>query len=136
MTRRKLERTDEARGSIAQGVKDRSPAERTFAPPTDLYETDDAFVLVMDLPGADERSVEVTLDRDLLTIRAPREIPRPEGFQLLYCENDTGVFERSFTLSDEVDRENVKASVRNGVLRVTVPKGGALVSRRIEVRSG
>jgi HSP20 family molecular chaperone IbpA len=108
---------------------------RKFTPRVDIYEIDSETVLLADMPGVDETSVEVTLEKDLLTI-VGRVLNKPmEGFELAYAEYRVGDYKRTFTVSDDIDRENIKATVKNGVLRLVLPKSEAVKARRIEVQS-
>ncbi len=107
-----------------------------YAPATDVFERDDAFVLVMDVPGVSEKDVDLQLEDDVLTIRARSASHEMKGYDLLYGEYRASDYERSFTLSTDIDRDKVKASVKNGVLRVELPKAEKLKPRKIEVKSG
>lgn len=102
-----------------QEVEPRGPAVR---PRVDLYESDEAFLLLADLPGADEASTELVLERQTLTLRARGRNDLPEGVRPLRTEFAIGRFERSFELGREIDGENISATFQNGLLRVTLPK--------------
>ncbi len=93
-----------------------------YAPPTDIYEDEASVVLVADMPGVDEKSVEVTLVDSVLTVQGRTEDFAPPGFRRAYAEFERGDYRRSFVLSDRADAAGIQASVKNGVLRVTVPK--------------
>lgn len=108
----------------------------TFTPRTDIYERGDTLVLTADMPGVDENAVEINVERRVLTISgrvAPESVP---DHQLAYAEYETGDFERSFSLTDEVDVDKVEATVRNGVLRLTLPKSEAAKPKKIAVKAG
>ena len=111
--------------------------ERTvFVPRTDIYEQSDALVLVANMPGVDENSVDINVDRRVLTVTG-RVAPEPvEKHRLIYEEYETGDFERSFTLTEEVDVGKIEATVRNGVLRLVLPKSEAAKPRKIAVKAG
>lgn len=109
---------------------------RVFSPRADVHETDEAIVVVADLPGVADNSVEITLEQDVLTIKGEKETTRPEGFRLSYGERWNGDYERSFALSERVDKEKIEAGIKDGVLRLTLPKVRAAVARRIEVKAG
>lgn len=105
----------------------RDSVERTrerpvFAPRTDIYETEDAVVLVADMPGVDEKSLDVTLERSTLTITGRTQDGVPEGYRLAYAEFERGDYQRSFALSAHADPNAIHASIKDGVLRVRVPK--------------
>lgn len=109
---------------------------RTLIPHTDIYERTDSLVVLVDLPGADEQSVEIHVERNLLSIGADVEAEAVPGHQPTYLEYESGRFERQFTLSDEVDCGRIEATVRDGVLRIVLPKAESAKPRKIEVRAG
>jgi HSP20 family protein len=106
-----------------------------YLPATDIYETDGAVVVVADMPGVDEKNVDVDLDDDVLTLTG-HTVPEPfEGVDLVCCGYRPGDYRRSFTLSDGVEREGIKAQLKNGVLRVTLPKAKKAEPRKIAVET-
>lgn len=107
----------------------------TFLPPTDIFETDKAILLVLDVPGADPQSVDITLEKRVLTVSARSTPFTPQGYTLQYAEYETGNYQRAFTLSDEIDREHIDASLKDGVLRLTAPKISPTPPRKITVKS-
>ncbi|MBI4615709.1 MAG: Hsp20/alpha crystallin family protein [Planctomycetes bacterium] len=113
---------------------ERTPARRVYPPPVDIYETDDAITLVADMPGVDEKQVDITLEKDVLTIEAKVEPRIPTGHGLASAEFDAGDYHRAFTLGSQVDREGIRASVKHGVLRVHLPKVGPARTRRIAIQ--
>jgi HSP20 family protein len=122
-----------------------SPVEpRSFAPrgsagwlPLDLNETAQAYMVTAELPGIDEKDVEVTLKDNTLTIRGEKRDERGgEESDRVYIERSYGRFERTIPFDTEVDADMVQASARNGVLTVTLPKNPQAhdKTRRIEVK--
>ena len=109
-------------------------AVKTFTPRADVYETKDAVELFADMPGVDEKSLDITLDKNVLTIRGNTETSAPAGFTSAHVEYAEGHYERSFKLADEIDRESIKASIKNGILRVTLNKAAPPQARKIEVK--
>ncbi len=109
---------------------------RCFVPRADIYEVDDQIIIVADVPGADKDSIDVTLEKNVLTIDAYVNYSTPEGYSLSFAEYETGDYQRSFRLSDEIDREKIQASVKDGVLRLYLPKSGAARTRKIGVKTG
>ncbi len=106
-----------------------------FSPPADVFETGDKIVIVADMPGVSEKDVDITLEKNILTLSGKTESPGREGYRLSYGEYDEGDYERSFALSEGVDRNGIQAAVRNGVLRVTLPKAKEAAARKIPVRA-
>lgn len=106
-----------------------------YVPVTDIYERDDALVIVADMPGVSEKNVDIHLENDTLKIRGHAEGADSEGYELLYSEYTPGDYERQFTLSADVDRDGIKASMRHGVLRVMLPKAEKAKPRKITVEA-
>lgn len=114
---------------------ERTQARKVFIPRVDICETKDAIVLLADMPGVDEKSIDITLERNVLTLLGRVEPDTYEGYSAAYVEYDAGDYERAFTLSDEIDRDRIDASVKNGVLRLTLPKAEPVKLRKINVKS-
>lgn len=106
-----------------------------WSPAVDIDEYADRFVLRADVPGVDPESVEVTLEKGVLTLSGSREQPTAEGNapERRRVERAAGRFHRRFTLPDTVDAEAVSASNRHGVLEVVIPKRAQVQPRRIAV---
>jgi len=107
-----------------------------FVPRVDIRETDTEVTVVADMPGVDETSVTVDLEGSELTIRGAFVPEVPEGYSLTYQEYETGDYERSFTLGETIDRGGIKAAVRDGVLRLVLPKAKETQPKRIAVKAG
>jgi len=108
---------------------------KTFTPRVDIYETKDALVLVADMPGVDEKSVDVQLEKNILTITGCVYTDEAKGRSIVYSEYETGDYERTFTLSDEIDSEKIKATVKNGVLRLELPKAEKAKPKKIIIQA-
>lgn len=108
---------------------------RSFAPPTDLYETEDAYVVESELPGFSREDIRVSLEDGTLSISGRREEPG-EGKDYRRRERAAGRFERRFRLPRSVKAEDVEARMENGILLVRVPKAEEARSRKIEVEVG
>ncbi len=109
------------------------PRRWTYTPPADVFETDGTIEVVADMPGVDESSVEITLERNVLTLDGHTKVTAPKEMTPTYTEYEAGDYHRAFTLSDEIDRDHIKATVKNGVLRLSLPKAGPAKARHIEV---
>lgn len=108
---------------------------RSLKPRIDLFEADDAIVLVADLPGVAEEDIEVTLEKDRLTISGSMFDLSPDGYRPVYSEFWPGEYQRSFILSDDIDRDNIEASYENGVLHLSLPKVEKAKARKILLQS-
>ena len=107
----------------------------TTRPRTDVFESENEIVLVLEMPGTDESSIEVLWTGDVLTVRGTpaRETP-PEGWRAEWSEFELRPYERSIRVSKPIDRDAIQASIKNGCLRVVLPKLKPR-SNRIEVQS-
>ena len=106
-----------------------------YTPPIDIHEGPDGLTLEADLPGATEQNLHIQLEDNVLSLYAKIDSPAPEGARLLHEEYRLGDYQRSFILSDEVDRDRITAELKNGVLRLTLPKAERARTRRIEIKS-
>lgn len=119
--------------SAPEGVE-RTKPRRVFRPDVDITERKDDTVLIADMPGVDEHSLDITLEKNIITIKGRVDNAAPAGCRLAYGEYAVGDYERAFTLSDEVDRERIQATVRNGVLKLVLPKA-VVQTKKITVRA-
>ena len=121
---------------VAETGTERTRDRLAFVPRVDIYETDDAIVVVADMPGVDESSLDITLENNELTINGYVEPMQLEDYSLTYAEYREGDYVRSFRLSDEIDREGIEATLKNGVLCLNLPKVKEARTRKIEVKTG
>jgi len=107
-----------------------------FIPRADIYETEDMIVVVTDMPGVDEKSVDITLEKNILTINGYVNINEPEGYSLAWAEYEVGDYQRSFRISNEIDRDKIEATIKDGVLRLQLPKVEQAKLKKIAVKQG
>ena len=105
-------------------------------PDADIFEDGENMYLVADMPGVDKKSVDIAVEKNILTINGYVEPTAHDGYKVRYREYDHGDYRRSFRLSDEIDSEKIEATMENGVLRVLLPKSGPTRTRKIPVRTG
>lgn len=115
---------------------ERTRNRKVYVPKVDIYETKDAMVLIADMPGVDEKSVDITLEKNILTITGNVEAEAYTDKTLAYAEYDTGDYQRAFTISDEVDQERIAATVKNGVLCLKLPKAEKAKAKKIAIKAG
>jgi len=127
-----VERDDVLAAETTERIRDR----RVFVPRADIYETKEGLTLVMDVPGADEKSVDITLEKNVLTINAYPAAVKFEGHTLAYSEYSEGDFQRSFALSNEIDSARIVAEVKNGVLTLHLPKVAEMKPHKISIKGG
>ena len=106
---------------------------RYFLPTTDIYETDAALTVVMEIPGVEKKDIEVSLESDVLRVEARIDFSKYEGLEPLYTEYNVGHFARAFTLSRKIDQQQIGAEVADGVLTLTLPKAKEAQPRRIAI---
>lgn len=110
-------------------------APKVFVPHVDIVESDSQITLVADLPGVDQSTLDVSVEKNVLTLRGQVQSTLPEGYQLAYSEYEVGNFERSFTISNDIDRAGIEAVVKDGVLRLTLPKAHHAMVQKIAVKT-
>lgn len=113
---------------------ERTRERNVYTPAVDIIERKDDIILLADMPGIDESSVDITLDKDVLTIYGKVAAEMPGEHTLYFSEYGTGDYQRVFTLTEEVDRDKIQATVKNGVLRLVLPKAEAVKTRKIAVK--
>jgi len=101
--------------------------------PVDLYETDDAFVVNAFMPGLTPEDLDITVQRQVVTIHGQAKAEDLNGLRPLVRERPAGAFTRSFSLPVPVDADRVQAELTNGVLRLTLPKSDAVRPHRIQI---
>jgi HSP20 family protein len=107
---------------------------RTFVPTTDIYETDQALTVVMEMPGVDKANLDVNVENDVLSVAGRIDFSRYEKLQPIYTEYNIGHYQRSFSLEpNRVDQEKIRAEMRDGVLTLTLPKAERAKPRRIMI---
>jgi len=108
---------------------------KTFIPRVDIYENKESLFLIADMPGVDEKTVDIELEKNILTITGRAENGRIKDAAMMYSEYEIGDYERVFTLSDEIDREKIVATVKNGVLRLELPKAEKVKPKKIAIQA-
>jgi HSP20 family molecular chaperone IbpA len=107
--------------------------QQALTPPVDIVENDTGITLLADMPGVSKERLNIRVDGENLTIEGSAEVQVPEQIELLHSEMRTPLFRRTFTLSRELDSAKIEASLRDGVLRMHIPKAEEARPRRIEV---
>lgn len=129
-----LQKTD---GSVPERVSDEQARNQPFVvPPVDVFEDGSGITLLADLPGVSRDRLGVRVDGDSLTLEATAATAQPEGMELVYGEAQYPSYRRQFTLSRELDTSRIEASLKDGVLKLAIPKTEEAKPRRIEVRAG
>jgi HSP20 family protein len=124
-------------GSASLRGSEESLTSGAFIPPVDVYEDDHAIVLKMEVPGIDQKDIDIRLENSVLSVHGERKFEKEEkeeNFQRI--ERRYGSFTRSFTLPNTVDMENVQADYENGVLKVKLTKRAEAKPKQIKVNIG
>ena len=115
----------------AAAREERTVPGRFYVPPADVWETEDALAVAMEVPGAAREAVQIELKDDVLRVEARVDAAKYEGLEPVYTEYGVGHWARAFALPDGVDRERIEARLENGVLTPTLPKAAGARPRRI-----
>ncbi len=105
-----------------------------YVPYTDIFETEDSLVVVMEIPGVERKDVDINVEKNVLSIEGRINFSKYDDLKPVYTEYNVGHFSRSFSLSNEIDQGAISARVEDGVLTLTLPKAKEATMRRIEVR--
>ena len=124
-----------AQETITTEEMERTRENLCYVPKADIYETDAEIVVVADIPGANQESIDIVLEKNVLTIDAFVEPKIPENFSLAYAEYQPGDFQRKFRLSSEIDQDKIEAVVANGELRLHLPKAETAKVKKIPVKA-
>ncbi len=106
---------------------------RSWQIPVDAYRRGNEYKVLLDLPGSDPGSIELSVEKDLLTVRAKRTWTRAEDDQVQIAERGQGEFSRQLFLGEGLDREKITASYENGLLIVTIPVIEQAKPRKVEI---
>lgn len=107
--------------------------QRAPAVPMEAVRRDDTVVVDFDLPGVDQDAIDLTVERDMLTVRVERQPQRKEGDEVLAAERRYGTFSRQLFLGDTLDSEHIAADYHDGVLTVTIPVRSHAQARKVAI---
>ncbi|MGJ5620080.1 Hsp20/alpha crystallin family protein [Sulfitobacter sp. MF3-043] len=120
---------------VAANNGDANRRAMAFTPAVDIFERDETTVITADMPGVAPGDVDVTLERQVLTLRGKVKPYAPEGYRALSSEYRVGDYVRIFTLSDEIDQAKINAEFKNGVLRLELPRSAETKPKKISVKA-
>lgn len=107
---------------------------RNYRPRVDIREIDDSYLLVADVPGAGEDDIDLSIEKDVLTLSAHVAEPVLEGYEPFWRGYGVGDWTRSFRINEGIEREGIDATVKDGVLTVSLPKGKTALKTSIAVK--
>ena len=106
---------------------------RYYVPSADIYETEDALAVVMEMPGVEKKDLSVALENDVLSVDGRIDFNKYKDMEPVYTEYNVGHYARSFALSNKVDQEKISANLEDGVLTLTLPKARHAQPRKIAI---
>ena len=106
---------------------------RTFLPITDIFETDQALTVILEMPGVGKENVDVNVENDILTIEGRIDYSKYEGLQPVYTEYNIGDYVRSFQVSSKLEQGKISAELNDGVMTLVLPKAEKAKPRKIKV---
>jgi HSP20 family protein len=121
---------------FGDAARDMEASAGTWMPPVDVRHTDDAVEIWMDLPGMSKDAVDIRIEGNVLTIAGERSFDRQQDGNWHHAERVFGRFERSFSLSGQLDAGKADATYREGVLHVSVPRAEEAKPRRLQIKAG
>ncbi|MBV8616534.1 MAG: Hsp20/alpha crystallin family protein [Acetobacteraceae bacterium] len=116
------------------GKDEKTVPGRFYVPYSDIYETDEALTVLMEMPGVEREGVSIALENDVLRVEGKIDFSKYEGMEPVYTEFNVGHYTRSFALSGKIDRERIGAQLEDGVLVLTLPKAKEAQPRRIAIQ--
>ena len=103
---------------------------RYYVPAADIFETEDALTLMLEMPGVEKKDVNIALEDDVLRVEGQIDFSKYKGMEPVYTEYNVGHYARGFSLSGKINREGITAQLEDGVLTVTLPKSPAANENR------
>lgn len=119
--------------ALTQMFNNQSAAGRRPAMPMDAWRDGDQFFVAFDLPGVNPESIDITVEKNVLTVRAERTWEPREGQDVLVAERPQGTFTRQLFLGDSLDADRIQAAYENGVLMLTIPVAEQAKPRRVDI---
>ena len=104
---------------------------RYYVPYADIYETEDALTVVMEMPGVEKQALDIALENDVVKVDGRIDFSKYEGMEPVYTEYNVGHYTRSFALSNKIAQEKISAQLDDGVLTLTLPKAKEAQPRKI-----
>ena len=106
---------------------------RYFVPAADIFETEDALAVVLEMPGVEKKDLDIALENDVLKVDGRIDFSKYKEMDPVYTEYNVGHYARSFALSSHFDRDKISANIEDGVLTLTLPKAKHAQPRKISI---
>jgi HSP20 family protein len=117
---------------VDKGQESTTPM-RAFMPAADIFETEDALTVTLEMPGVSKDNVDVGIENGLLTVEGRIDFGKYEGLQPVYTEYNVGPYRRSFRIPNRIDQDRINAEINGGVMTLILPKAEEAKPRRIKV---
>jgi HSP20 family molecular chaperone IbpA len=106
----------------------------SLTPATDIYESKDGVILYVDLPGVSKKTLDIDVDQDILTIKGKIDLTTAKEMQPTYIDVKSDVFERRFTLGEELDANKIEATLEQGALKLSIPRQEKHQPKKINIK--
>jgi HSP20 family protein len=106
---------------------------RAFMPTADIFETEEALTVVLEMPGVSKENVDINVEEGVLTVEGRIDFQKYQGMRPVYSEYNVGPYRRSFRVSSQIDQDKISAEMQDGVITLTLPKAEKAKPRRIKV---
>jgi HSP20 family molecular chaperone IbpA len=106
---------------------------RFFVPQADIFETESALTLILEMPGVDKKNVDVSVEDGVLNVQGRIDFSKYEGMQPVYTEYNIGHYRRSFSLSSKINQNKINAEMKDGVLTLVLQKADEAKPRKITI---
>ena len=118
------------------GTEDKTAKQvRVMRPAADIHETKEGATIVIDLPGVSHETLDIDVDKNVLSVRGDISLDTPEDLTPTYMDVHAGAYQRQFTLSAELDSSKIDAHLKDGVLKLVIPRSEKHKPRKIEVKA-
>ncbi|OGV46735.1 MAG: hypothetical protein A2017_07115 [Lentisphaerae bacterium GWF2_44_16] len=106
-----------------------------FNPLADIYEEKDSVILLAEMPGVNEKNIDISVENNVLTITGIQDEEDFKGYELMHRSYNTGIYKRSFSMAGDIDSSNINAKISNGILRIVLPKMEKAKPKKITVQA-
>jgi HSP20 family protein len=106
---------------------------RAFVPIADIFETEQALSVILEMPGVEKDNVDISVENDTLTIQGRIDYSKYEGLQPVYTEYNVGHYVRTFQISSKIEQGRISAELKDGVMKLVLPKAEKAKPRKIKV---
>jgi HSP20 family molecular chaperone IbpA len=132
----KTQITEREQDAVSRSTADENARRLKLSPAVDIFEDDHGVTVLADLPGVTKERLEVSVHDGNLTIEAESAVPTPASLHLSHAEIRAPYFSRRFVVSDDFDTSRIEANLKDGVLKLTIPRREEAKPRRIDVSVG